>query len=235
MTHRLGAFEVEGFWPWIKTTVGAAGLIGVGAPVLSQVAAMSNGRTPHAALRLWARATTRFLDLRIDITGINHVDPAAGHFTHVQHDRDNPRSLTHNNVVTLFEDPTRPDVLWIGTSDGGVNRFDRATGTFTALQHDPNDPTSVFILATALAEHLMPTPLDILDLNTPSDGFAGDLDNNPIPDEFANGPAYALDLAKIFLLGQLPWYEWRLDHPLAPAVLMFYARNLAQLPEFQLT
>ena len=76
MTHRLGAFEVEGFWPWIKTTVGAAGLIGVGAPVLSQVAAMSNGRTPHAALRLWAMATTRFLDLRIDITGMNHVDPS---------------------------------------------------------------------------------------------------------------------------------------------------------------
>ena len=100
---------------------------------------------------------------------------------------------------------------------------------------DPNDPASVFTLAVLLAEHLMPVPLDTLDLHTPQDGFVGDLANNPIPDEVLNGPAYAVDLAKIFLLGQFPWYEWSLNHPLAPAVLMFYARNLAQYPEFQLT
>ena len=100
---------------------------------------------------------------------------------------------------------------------------------------DPNDPASVFPLAVALAEHLLPVPLDILDLSAPSEGFAGDLDSNPIPDEVAGGPAYALDLAKIFLLGQFPWYEWRLEHPLAQAVLMFYARSLSQLPEYQLT
>ena len=76
MRHRLGAFEVDGFWPWVKTTVGAAGLIGVGAPILSQIAAMSNGRAPHAALRLWARAATRVLDLRMDIDGMDHVDPS---------------------------------------------------------------------------------------------------------------------------------------------------------------
>ena len=100
---------------------------------------------------------------------------------------------------------------------------------------DPNDPASVFPLAVALAEHLLPVPLDILDLSAPSEGFAGDLDSNPIPDEIAGGPAYALDLAKIFLLGQFPWYEWSLNHPLAQAVLMFYARSLSQLPEYQLT
>ena len=100
---------------------------------------------------------------------------------------------------------------------------------------DPNNPTSVFTLAVLLAEHLMPVPLDTLDLHAPQDGFIGDLANNPIPDEVLNGPAHEQDLAKIFLLGQFPWYEWSLDHPLAAAVLMFYARNLAQYPEFQLT
>ena len=100
---------------------------------------------------------------------------------------------------------------------------------------DPADPASVFPLAVALAEYLLPVPLDTLDLSAPSEGFAGDLDSNPIPDEVLNGPAYALDLAKIFLLGQFPWYEWSLEHDLAQAVLTFYARSLSQLPEFQLT
>ena len=100
---------------------------------------------------------------------------------------------------------------------------------------DPTDPTSVFTLAVALAEHFIPVPLDTLDLSAPAEGFAGDLDTNPIPDEVLNGPAYALDLAKIFLLGQFPWYEWSLEHDLAQAVLTFYARSLSQLPEFQLT
>ncbi len=100
---------------------------------------------------------------------------------------------------------------------------------------DPNDAGSVFTLAVKLAEHLLPVPLETLDLSPPSDGFVGDLANNPIPDEVLNGPAHALDLAQIFLLGQFPWYEWSLDHMLASAVLLFYVRSLTQLPEYQLT
>ena len=60
----------------MKTTVGAAALIGIRAPVLSQVAAMSGGRASHAALRLWARTATRVLDLRTDVSGMDHVDPS---------------------------------------------------------------------------------------------------------------------------------------------------------------
>jgi len=100
---------------------------------------------------------------------------------------------------------------------------------------DPKDPNSVFTLAVLLAEHLLPVSPELLDLHAPQDGFVGDLDTFPIPNEVLNGPAYAVDLAKIFLLGQFPWYEWSLEHPLAQAVLMFYARNLAQYPEAQLT
>ncbi len=103
---------------------------------------------------------------------------------------------------------------------------------------DPNDAASVFTLAVRLAEHLISAPLDMLDLaanDDPKEGFAGDLDTFPIPQDVLDGPAYAIKLAKTFLLGQLPWYEWSLDHAAAAAVLMFYTRMLAQLPEFQLT
>ena len=81
----------------------------------------------------------------------------------------------------------------------------------------------------------MPISPDLLDIAPPSDGFVGDLVTNPIPDEYLNGPAYALDLAKIFLLGVVPWYEWTLYRPEANLVLLFYARYLTQLPEYQLT
>ncbi len=99
---------------------------------------------------------------------------------------------------------------------------------------DPADPASVFALPLALAEHLLPVPVETLDINAPSEDFAGDLAGNPIPDDVAAGPAYALDLAKIFLLG-VPWYEWSLYREEAPFLLLNFTRYLTQTPEFQLT
>ena len=99
---------------------------------------------------------------------------------------------------------------------------------------DPSDPKSVFALPLALAEHLLPVPPETLDLNPPSEGFGGDLDNFPIPQEVLDGPAYVADLAKIFLVG-VPWYEWSLYRPEAAALLLYFTRYLTQMPEFQLT
>jgi uncharacterized protein (DUF1800 family) len=99
---------------------------------------------------------------------------------------------------------------------------------------DPSDPKSVFALPLALAEHLLPVPPETLDLNPPSEGFGGDLDNFPIPQEVLDGPAHVADLAKIFLVG-VPWYEWSLYRPEAAALLLYFTRYLTQTPEFQLT
>jgi len=99
----------------------------------------------------------------------------------------------------------------------------------------PNIPASVFPLAILLAEHFMPVPLDTLDLSPPSDGFAGNLELFPIPDDVLNGPPHELYLAQILLQGTFPWYEWRLGAPQAQSILNHYLRFLAQLPEFQLT
>ncbi|MFV1981524.1 MAG: hypothetical protein ACC655_10255, partial [Rhodothermia bacterium] len=81
----------------------------------------------------------------------------------------------------------------------------------------------------------MPVPLDTLDLSPPSDGFAGNLELFPIPDDVLNGPPHELYLAQILLQGTFPWYEWRLGAPQAPSILNHYLRFLTQLPEFQLT
>ncbi len=64
--------------------------------------------------------------------GLNQFDPRSGggrkgQFTRYRHDADNAGSLSHNRVLSIYEDHS--GVLWIGTS-GGLDKFDPATETF---------------------------------------------------------------------------------------------------------
>lgn len=61
-------------------------------------------------------------------------------FTQWQHDPDDPYSLSHNEVVCLYEDVHGE--LWIGTNKG-LNRLDRETGTFTRFLHQSKDSGSL--------------------------------------------------------------------------------------------
>ncbi len=99
--------------------------------------------------------------------------------------------------------------------------------------HDPEASDAAFTLPVALAEHLFSVSLDVLDLQVSNEPFAGDLDNNPIPASVENGPAYALNLAKLFL-ADTPWYEWDLQSNSASRVITSYLQALKFLPEFQL-
>jgi len=72
--------------------------------------------------------------------GLNAFDRRTDRFTRYLHDPENPRSLSNDTVITIYEDQS--GVLWIGTFDG-LNRFDHATGTFTSYFHDPEDPNSL--------------------------------------------------------------------------------------------
>ncbi len=100
--------------------------------------------------------------------------------------------------------------------------------------HDPLDKNAAFTLPVRLAEYMMAVPLENVSIPTIAEPFGGDLVNRPVPDEVLNGPAYAIDLAKIFL-GGLPWYEWFLYGTGAHSVIANYVRFLLQLPEYQLT
>ena len=99
--------------------------------------------------------------------------------------------------------------------------------------HDPSDPHAAFVLPVALAEHLLPVSLDLLELPVSNEPFAGDLENFPVPDEVENGPAYAYNLAKLFL-ADTPWYEWDLNADNAARRISSYLQALRFLPEFQL-
>ena len=62
-------------------------------------------------------------------------------FTIYSHDREDPRSISHNYILSMYKD--RAGSLWIGTWGGGLNRFDLETEQFTRYQHDPDDPHSL--------------------------------------------------------------------------------------------
>ena len=62
--------------------------------------------------------------------GINLWGEVRDRFTHLRHNPDDPDSLSHDQVLSIFEDPAE-EVVWIGTGGGGLNRYDRATEGFT--------------------------------------------------------------------------------------------------------
>ncbi len=62
--------------------------------------------------------------------GLNIWGEVPGRFTHLRHNPDDSNSLSHDQVLSILEDPTE-GVLWIGTGGGGLNRYYRATGSFT--------------------------------------------------------------------------------------------------------
>jgi len=82
--------------------------------------------------------------------GLNRLVPGAKEgsppsFIRYQTDANNPRSLSNNRVMSIYED--RSGVLWIGTEDG-LNKHVPGTKegsppTFIRYQTDPNDPHSL--------------------------------------------------------------------------------------------
>lgn len=66
---------------------------------------------------------------------------------------------------------------------------------------DPDDPFSV---AKSLAEHILAVPLELTDIQTIDEDFAGNPDFKP---NISGKTTQEINLTKI-LLGQIPWYEW---------------------------
>ena len=109
-------------------------------------------------------------------------------------------------------------------------------GLTKRLANDPNDP---FEVALALAELLMPVPLDQLDLPEADSGF-GD-PSHPPPDWALEAPPYVRSLAALLLDGT-PHYNWpdvieggERDRKQAHALLQQYVADLMQTPAYQLT
>lgn len=75
------------------------------------------------------------------IGGLNAYHPTSGEVTQYLHDPKNPKSLSDNSVIAIYEDSHQD--LWIGTFTGGLNRLDRSNGTFEHWRHHPDNPASL--------------------------------------------------------------------------------------------
>ena len=74
------------------------------------------------------------------------LTPERAQFSRYRHDPDDPRSLSHDRVRTIYAD--RAGTLWIGTEGGGLNRLapeseQGAPKSFIHYRHDPDDPQSL--------------------------------------------------------------------------------------------
>lgn len=70
--------------------------------------------------------------------GLNRYD--GYNFEVFQHQSEDPYSISHNFISSLYEDHT--NILWVGTPDG-LNYYDRSTNRFITFEHDPNNPESI--------------------------------------------------------------------------------------------
>jgi ligand-binding sensor domain-containing protein/signal transduction histidine kinase len=122
---------------WLGTTNGLNRYDGYGFRVFSQ----TYGDTTSLPVGL---IRTTYIDRRgtfwigMDGHGLIRFDPLTGRCRGYRHDPHNPRSLGHDDVYFVGEDPKGN--FWVGTYGGGLHRFDPATGHFTRFVHDPRNP-----------------------------------------------------------------------------------------------
>lgn len=82
--------------------------------------------------------------------GIFILNKKTGIFQHVQHDENNPNSITANHIHKLFKD--RAGNIWIGTLDG-ISIFHPSKNKFNHIYHIPgNDQTPVSNHITSLMQ-----------------------------------------------------------------------------------
>jgi ligand-binding sensor domain-containing protein len=62
-------------------------------------------------------------------------------FIHHRHDPKNPKSLSHDEVYSIFEDTA--GLLWIGTNGGGIDIFDRENEQFHNYRNNPYQANSL--------------------------------------------------------------------------------------------
>jgi signal transduction histidine kinase/ligand-binding sensor domain-containing protein/DNA-binding response OmpR family regulator len=79
---------------------------------------------------------------KLDLDKINETTPT---FIHYKHNPDDPKSLSHDAVFSVYEDNS--GTLWIGTIGGGLNKLipdDLEESTsFTHYINNPNEPKSL--------------------------------------------------------------------------------------------
>lgn len=73
--------------------------------------------------------------------GLFRYNPRSKEWNVFVHNPDDPGSLTHNKIISLFEDSRKN--LWITTEGGGISRFNTGDNNFTSYTTDDGLPNDV--------------------------------------------------------------------------------------------
>ncbi len=73
--------------------------------------------------------------------GLYHLNLESAEITTYSNDPENPWSIGHEVILSLFE--TRDGTVWVGTGGAGLKRFDPQTSRFTHYQNRVNDRYSL--------------------------------------------------------------------------------------------
>jgi signal transduction histidine kinase len=65
--------------------------------------------------------------------GLNRLNAGTGTFTPYRREAYDTNSLSSNRVQVVYEAPSEPGMLWIGTYDDGLSRLDLAMESFTSF------------------------------------------------------------------------------------------------------
>ncbi|MEQ8702919.1 MAG: two-component regulator propeller domain-containing protein [Phaeodactylibacter sp.] len=84
---------------------------------------------------LWVGMGSPF-DWELNYGGLNRYDPDHDGFIRYLHEPDDPYSLAHNEIISLYED--QAGVFWVATWGGGVQFLDRKTDRFYPAEDHPN-------------------------------------------------------------------------------------------------
>lgn len=99
---------------------------------------------------------------------------------------------------------------------------------------DPQATHPAVSFALNVAESVFAIPLHLVEVPDVDQPFAGNVQDLPLPEDLMNGPAYRINLVKLFL-GSTPWYEWDPTGPTAWLIVRNYIVALAKFPEYQLS
>ena len=69
--------------------------------------------------------------------GITKYNPANNTFKWYRHDKNNPNSLSHDNIKSIYYDRST-ETMWIGTHLGGLNKLTIHSNQFTHYRTEPN-------------------------------------------------------------------------------------------------
>jgi ligand-binding sensor domain-containing protein/DNA-binding CsgD family transcriptional regulator len=73
--------------------------------------------------------------------GLIRLDPSSGQVNIFRHDLDNPWSLIHDKVLTIYQD--RSGLIWLGTGGGGISIYNDKREVLQHYQQIPGNPHSL--------------------------------------------------------------------------------------------